>query len=826
MLRSFVRRHWKTAASLLLILALSALFRLWGIGSAPPALHGDEAVNGMDALDLLAGRGSVFFPNYYGREGLNMVFIAALFKMLGVSAIAIRLSSAIGGILVPPAVYWLGRELFLAENREGKLRCVPLLAATWVATAYWAVSFSRFGERGSYTILCGALTFASFWRGVNRSRDGSPSLGITVLRACSRPAWAWFLLSGFFLGLSTHFYSISRLYPVFLGIFLAVQAAVARARPGGKAWARGSLLHTYWKPILGLFTVAALVFAPLGWYFLAHPGTFTSRAGAVSAFGNQADPWAAVARSVVGNVAQFFLPGHGDTKPAYNLPGRAVLEPLTALLALLGYLICLRRGRRPHYLLLLLWWPIMLLPAFLATDRIPTSWRVMGAMPALYFFPAVVLGMGVDWLAARRLVVPLRRGLAAALLVVPLTLASVSTVLDYRTWATLPGTYRAFDSDVVEAARWLKANPQPWPVYVSADLYRHLSFLFEYSQVPTSQFYTYRDGVVRWFDARTVLPLPPEDRDAVYLFPASAQPADEWLDRYLPDREILYQSYTPSGDLDFTVIRAAYHDRREVLAEAVLAGGVSLAGYGVYGHAQPGATLQVALHWRLDGPRTEWQSGLRARVTLLDGQGQEWGTVEQALDYRPEEWDENSRAVSWHEMRLPAEAPKAAYRLAIRLVDANSGQPLGDRACFSFVEDVAKPLQSPLATFGGALRLLEATIRAEAVPGGDQLVAGLVFDTMEPLPLSYTLFLQALDASGRKVGQVDTAAGGGLFPTDAWLPGGAHREVYRVFVDPAGASGTCRLALGFYDWRTGERLPAAGPDGERLPDDQLLLEMP
>jgi 4-amino-4-deoxy-L-arabinose transferase-like glycosyltransferase len=111
MLRGFLRRHGRTGAALLLILAVSALFRLWGIGSAPPALHGDEAANGMDALDVLGGRGSVFFSNYYGREGLNMVFIAALFKLVGVSTFAIRLSSIIGGIFTPLAVYWLGREL-------------------------------------------------------------------------------------------------------------------------------------------------------------------------------------------------------------------------------------------------------------------------------------------------------------------------------------------------------------------------------------------------------------------------------------------------------------------------------------------------------------------------------------------------------------------------------------------------------------------------------------------------------------------------------------------------------------------------------------------
>ncbi len=829
MLHGTLRRRFQDGAVLLLILAVAALFRLWHIGSAPPALFGDEAVSGLDALEVLAGRGSVFFPTNYGREGLYMFLVAASFKLLGVTPLAIRLVSVVGGILTPLAVYWLGRELFHSERAKGQLAYVPLLAALWQATAYWAVSFSRFGERGSYTPLFGALTFAAFWRGVrlheapSTAQAGAPRARFLPSRW---PYWAWFLLSGLFLGLSSHFYAAGRFYPLLFGVFLLAQAAVVWLQaPRSRAWARGSFLGSMFWPIAALFGVAAAVFAPLGWYFLAHPGSFFQRANAVSA-SNFSSPWLRIGQSLVANLAQFFLPGHGDVERVFNLPGRALLEPVSALLALLGLLICLRRWKRPTHLLLLLWWPILLLPAILAVDRFPTAYRALGVMPAFYFFPAIAVGTGVDWLRAQRLAPRLRRLLVALLLVAPLCVAAAWTARDYAQWATSPETYESYEGDAVEAAQWLRANPQPWPVYVSSDLYRHLSFMLLYSQTPTQDFFTYRDQAVRWFDGRSTLPLPPETQDATYLLTGRAQTPEEWLARYLPDRQLLHQSYMAEGKPSLLVYRAGYHDRREVQAGVTLVEGVTLTGYGIQGQAQPGSALQVSLQWRFAGPQPDRGAGYRVQVALLDDQGQEWARVEQSLDYRPQEWDAGSQAVSWYELLLPGEAPKAAYRLRVRLADGGTGEPLGEWAELAPVERVEQAPAQPLATFGETLRALDAGAHVQSAAGGEVVVAELTLDTTAVQPWSYTLFLHVLDANGQKVGQRDTATGSGLFPTDAWQPGQPIRDVYRIPLDVAGAPVPYRLALGFYDWRTGERLPAVGRSGVLLPDDRLLLEIP
>jgi len=844
------RGRLRVAVALLLVLATAGFFRLWHIGSLPPGLFGDEAVNGLDALDVLAGRGQVFFPANYGREGLHMFIIAAFFRLFGVSALALRLPSVLAGILTALATYWLGCELF--RSNHGRLSStVPLLAALWLATAYWHVHFSRFGIRGVYTPLCGALAFAAFWRGVNHAAGASAARGTAgsisqvppgepsdVDGLGERPpagrttsvstagfkvglAWPWFLLTGLFLGLASHFYTAGRLYPFFLGLFLLVQWAVARL---GQPSSQVAILPRHFGRVAALYAVAALVFAPLAWYFVTHPGSFAQRASTVVAFGQEGSPWLRIGQAVLGNVAQFFWPGRGDTAWFYNLPGRALLEALTALLTVTGLVICLRRWRQGPYLFLLLWWPVMMLPAFLAVDRVPTAPRVLGVMPSVYFFPAVAMAELLAWAARRVRAVAWQRAGVAALLSVPLVVAGMCTAWDYfAVWGPSAQAYEAFDGEMVDAARWLKANPQEPPVYVSAGFYRHASFSLLYSQTPTTEFFVYQDPTVRWCYAPEMLPLPPSGASATYVLAGTAMPEAQALAHYLPGHHVEQQINSPAGQPSVTIVRAEYSDTKLNAADVSMTDQVSLTGYDISGEARPGYPLEVALYWAFAGPEPESSAGYGVELALIDGTGRRWPSGEDVLSYRPAEWDPGSRAVSWHGLSLPAEAPTGGYSLGVRLTNGETGNAVGDWA--TMVPYAAEPEPSPSAVvlFDNNLELLEASVHLEEVPGGEQLVVELLLEAQAQLAQSYTLFLHALDADGQRIGQRDSATGGGLNPTDGWIPGRAWRDVYRVPISVQGARRPYRLALGFYDWRTGARLAATGADGKPLPDNQYLL---
>ena len=657
--RPWYANPWLQAGIILLV---AVLFRLWRLDAIPPGLFGDEAQDGLDALDVVAGRGAIFFPANFGREGLHMWLVAGAFRALGVTPLALRLPSALAGILTALATFWLGRELLRSASRRGEndspiAAFIPLFAALYVATSFWHVHFSRFGIRGVFTPLFGALAFAAFWRAVNRR------------------SYAWFALSGVCLGLAAHFYTASRFFPFFLGGFLLAQWLVAAlSRSPDRA-----LLPRNFRGVVVLFSVAALVFAPLGIYFAIHPGTFTQRASEVAAFGGE-NALLTMGRAAIANVRQFVIPGSGDVDRFYNLPGRAVFDPLTALLAIPGLILLLIRWRRSEALFLLLWFPALMLPSFLATDRWPTLPRVLGVIPGVYFFPAVglagLLGF-LLWLGNRvRL-----RGLAqiVALIVAVAALGShaLTTYRDYfRIWGPSAATFDAFEGDMTAAWRWLEQHPTSERVYLSSDIYLHPTFTLLRDHATVQTYFERLDPELSWFDARSALPLPPAGEAARYLITApSSLPASEdaWLRRagrvvdtvLDPDGKPALTVIELSSDrVDRTLPAGHLRDLNVAVTPQLTLTGSELTS------ADDGVPL-LALRWETAGPDPlGWPA---YRLELKAAGEPEWQTALPFEGFRPPEWVAGGSFLTWHRLEGLGGAPSA---LSLRLIDLRDGQPV------------------------------------------------------------------------------------------------------------------------------------------------------
>ncbi len=672
--RPWYANPWLQAVFILLV---AAAFRLWQIDSFPPGLFGDEATDGLDALDVLAGRGAVFFPANFGREGLHMWIVAGMVRLLGVVPLAIRLPSATAGILTALATFWLGRELITAYLRERPLPSqratlvswIPLLSALYLATSYWHVHFSRFGIRGVFTPLCGALAFAAFWRAVNQGETKSV-----------RSTYAWFALSGFCLGVATHFYTASRFFPLFMGGFLVVQLVIAyAARRGDRALLRRHL----WGIVL-LFAVAALVFAPLGLYFLQHPGSFAQRASAVTAFGSES-PWARMGQAALANVMQFFVPGAGDPEQFYNLPGRAVFDPLTAVLAVVGILLVLWRWRQAAALFLLLWFPALLVPSFLATDRWPTLPRVLGVIPGVYFFPAIGL-VGVAALivklaqgrrqpaANQETITPLGRGLAALLIVAALLIHMAGTYRDYfRTWGPAQATFDAFEGDMTAAWQWLRTNQQLGHVYLSSDMFRHPTFMLLHENATVQTYFQHTNPNLSWFDGRQVLPLPPPGQPATYVVGSSAPLDSHTLSQLAPSLQVRDTILAPDGTAALTVY--------ELPAEAATQTSIEIGQSPITLTKQltlvdaapdtaPDGTPTLRLTWHTTGPEPNAWSGYRLELAGTDASGAPSQETVPFDAFRPSEWVADGQFITWHPL------PDTAAVNHLRLLRVEDNTPV------------------------------------------------------------------------------------------------------------------------------------------------------
>ena len=264
--------------------------------------------------------------------------------------------------------------------------------------------------------------------------------------------------------------------------------------------------------------VAAIVFAPLGRFYVQNPEFFATRMGQVSVFSDEVgggNPWGALWYATRVSFGMFVA--RGDMNWRFNVAGAPVFWPPLGVFFILGIAIGLWRlvspgrtktfavhaknrawgcpshghklrgsgipmppgGRskgiakslfpelhKATYWLLLLWLPVMLLPSILGGGdvELSLSLRAIGVMPALFYWPA--LGLVESALAARRLLAPApfaahrahrRRPARLALLLVATGVHTYVQV--FHVWGPSAPNYYVASGDLVEAADTAQRAP-------------------------------------------------------------------------------------------------------------------------------------------------------------------------------------------------------------------------------------------------------------------------------------------------------------------------------------------------------------------------------
>jgi 4-amino-4-deoxy-L-arabinose transferase-like glycosyltransferase len=406
---------------------LAALLRFPLLGTLPPGLYHDEAINGLDALRVLGGHTPVFFSANNGREPLFIYLVAASIAAVGRSALAIRLVSAILGTLTVPALYLVGRRLFSPR--------IGLLAGAIAAIGVWPINLSRVGFRTVALPLFAGLTIWAFWRGYERWSHHPEDV---------RSARRWFPAAGVLLGATFYTYLAARFIPLVFVLFALYLLALRKPIP--------------WLGLAVFVGVAVLVALPLLAYFGTHMSEAALRGYQVSILNpaiNAGDPAGTLLHHLGRTLLMFNV--RGDFIPRHNVPLRPVFDPLLSLAFLLGVAIAVRRWRQPAYAFILIWTAVMLLPTVLAEDA-PHFLRAVGILPSLFALPALGLSTAGDFLERRA------SGTAAvAAITLVLLLSTAATTYDYFVrHARGENAYFQFETGATELAadinNFLKAN--------------------------------------------------------------------------------------------------------------------------------------------------------------------------------------------------------------------------------------------------------------------------------------------------------------------------------------------------------------------------------
>ncbi len=501
-----IKANKQELALLALVLTVGIGFRFYQLDAISPGLNDDAAWNGLYAIELAQRATYTPYsrptsPGGPGHETMFHYFTAALMALIGETSLAVKMTSAIVGVLHLFASYLLARELF---GRQG-----ALIATVLLATSGWHITMSKVGWRAISLPLFETLCFYFLWRGFRTRR------------------YLDFALSGLALGLTLNAYHAGYVTP-FIVLLLWLHRMIGLRGSPSLVGARARLLR------LGsaMASLTALTLTPLLAYVVQHGDAFTQRArllflGArLVQAGNLEPLW----RNLATAAGLFNLYANGDdfflTRPLLDFP--------ISVFWVLGLGYCLSRWRDKRYLLLLVWSGGAL---GLGVLSIPNGNRCIGAIAPVYFMGGIFL----ERLArALRAALPsggsYRRAVTAGLAGVLLAI-SVYTYHDYI------GPNRhylfGFDEDAVYVGAYINTLLQEnYQVYLAEYYYAKRSV----------QFATWRPGDTPF--ARRYVPL---DEAALQQLDLTTGPPVALLLR--PPNYLIHDEYRVVNPVNDTSLR-------------------------------------------------------------------------------------------------------------------------------------------------------------------------------------------------------------------------------------------------------------------------------
>jgi 4-amino-4-deoxy-L-arabinose transferase-like glycosyltransferase len=124
---------------------------------------------------------------------------------------------------------------------------------------------------------------------------------------------------------------------------------------------------------------------------------------------------------------------------------------------------------------------------------------------------------------------------------------------------------------------------------------------------------------------------------------------------------------------------------------------------------------------------------------------------------------------------------------------------------------------------GGGFQFLGYDLRLSEAAPGDRVPFVLYWQAEAPRADDLSVFVQLLDPDGRPAWLEEGAAFHGSRPTSGWAAGEVIVDPHTVTIPEDLPSGDYLLIAGIYDPRTGNRLPAVTPAGERLAQDRVTI---
>lgn len=492
---NFFTKH-KTFLALTFIILIATFFRLWQITQLPDGLFPDEAANGLDVNSILQGDRSPFFERGNGREGLFFYLLALSVELFGRGPWQHHIVSAFIGIAEVIVLFFLARRMFGFKT--------AVFASFFMAVSAWHIVLSRTGFRAIMIPLFTTLTFYYIVKFLqtksepihSRLQQGGRGVPIVIennwrafftkLKIFGNKPIVSAILAGAFFALGFYTYIAYRIMAVILLTLLAFLIYVKYK----------SLRQTYesivsYKKYLLISAASFLIFfAPLGYYFYTHPGSFIGRSGQVSVFTedlNHGDLFGTILNVAEKTALSFFT--EGDLNWRHNVSGMPFLPPAVSVFFLAGllyaiwrsakYIYCKTDFRDGKYFIVTAWFFAMLVPELTTAEGIPHGLRLIGAIPAVFIFPAIILAKIINHALLKFRKNPITANLltfSAAFYISMLFLGSYNAYFVF--YANSPEAYYAYRSDLTVVSDYLNNRENIIKPYLALDKFSEQTVLY------------------------------------------------------------------------------------------------------------------------------------------------------------------------------------------------------------------------------------------------------------------------------------------------------------------------------------------------------------
>lgn len=340
-----ISRH-KEFISLAFLTILSLILIFYKNAEIPKHLAIDEVAFTKIALSLDNKPYSPYSPLETGHSTTYFYLILASLKIFGINTFALRLPSAIFGILNILIFFFITKKIFKNYLLSSILTVVFL-------TSRWYINFARFSYEATFLLfleLCSIFLFLKFLE-----KKGSLT----------------FCFSALFAGLAFSSYLPGRLFFILPCLFL--------------------LLYEKKKYLFQYLLIVFVVAFPLLFYLAFHPDL---RIKEVSITSNKKISSYEKTKQIAENLKKITLMFNfaGDMNGRHNYPGKPALNPIFGFFFIAGLAIALKNINNRYNQIFLVFFFVSVIPTlFTLTSENPNMLRTFTVLSSLTYFSGLTI---------------------------------------------------------------------------------------------------------------------------------------------------------------------------------------------------------------------------------------------------------------------------------------------------------------------------------------------------------------------------------------------------------------------------------------------------